>query len=166
MGESELLLFTQGWRKLILKVECPECKCFSSLNLWVTSAMYQTWSECICNLYDQSWGLRIHFRLKFSCPSPGPVDIISGLSVGRQASLLAQMVKNLPAVQIFLWPISSVRPERFPGSRRAGFDSWVGKIPWRRKCPPTPGFLPGELQGQRSLEGCSPWGFEELATTE
>ena len=26
--------------------------------------------------------------------------------------------------------------------RRHGFNSWVGKIPWRRKWPPTPVFLP------------------------
>ena len=29
----------------------------------------------------------------------------------------------------------------------------VGKIPWRRKWQPTPGFLPGESHGQRSLVG-------------
>ena len=28
----------------------------------------------------------------------------------------------------------------------------------RRKCQPTPVFLPGESQGQRSLAGYSPWG--------
>ena len=28
--------------------------------------------------------------------------------------------------------------------RRYGFDSWVGKIPWRRAWQPTPIFLPGE----------------------
>ena len=38
------------------------------------------------------------------------------------ASLVAQMVKNLPAMQ----------------------ESWVGKIPWRREWQPTPVFLPGE----------------------
>ena len=42
--------------------------------------------------------------------------------------------------------------------RRRGFNSWVGKIPWRRKWQPTPVFLPGEPQGQRSLAGYSPWG--------
>ena len=36
--------------------------------------------------------------------------------------------------------------------RRHGFDSWVGKILWRRKWQPTPGFLPGESREQRSLE--------------
>ena len=28
--------------------------------------------------------------------------------------------------------------------KRRGFDPWVGKIPWRKAWPPTPGFLPGE----------------------
>ena len=28
---------------------------------------------------------------------------------------------------------------------RPGFDSWVGKIPWRRKWQATPGFLPGKI---------------------
>ena len=46
------------------------------------------------------------------------------------------------------------------------FDPWVGKIPWRRACQPTPLFLPGESHGQRSLEGYSPWGCKELDTTE
>ena len=32
--------------------------------------------------------------------------------------------------------------------------------------PPTPGFLPGELHGQRSLVGYSPWGHKESDTTE
>ena len=54
------------------------------------------------------------------------------------ASLVAQMVKNLPAVQ------------------ETRFCLWVGKIPWRRKWQPTPVFLPEESHGQRSLVGCSP----------
>ena len=29
-----------------------------------------------------------------------------------------------------------------------GFKPWVGKIPWRRPCQPTPVFLPGESHGQ------------------
>ena len=37
---------------------------------------------------------------------------------------------------------------------------------WRRKWHPTPVLLPGESQGQRSLEGWSPWGLEESDTTE
>ena len=48
------------------------------------------------------------------------------------------------------------------GHRRHGFDPWVGKIPWRKKWPPTPVFLPRESHGQRSLEGCSPQGCKRV----
>ena len=37
---------------------------------------------------------------------------------------------------------------------------------WRRKCQPTPVFLPGESQGRGSLVGCHLWGLIELDTTE
>ena len=33
------------------------------------------------------------------------------------------------------------------------FNSWVSKIPWRRKWHPIPVFLPGKSHGQRSLAG-------------
>ena len=39
--------------------------------------------------------------------------------------------------------------------RRLGFNSWVGKSPWRKKWQHTPVFLPGESQGKRSLAGYS-----------
>ena len=45
--------------------------------------------------------------------------------------------------------------------KRQGFDSWVGKVPWRRKWQPTPVSLPGKFNGQRSLMGYSPWGHNE-----
>ena len=37
---------------------------------------------------------------------------------------------------------------------------------WRRQWQPTPVLLPGKSHGRRSLVGCSPWGREELDTTE
>ena len=49
---------------------------------------------------------------------------------------------------------------------RHRFDSWVGKIPWRRQWHPTPVLLLGESYGQRSLAGYSPWGRKESDTTE
>ena len=49
--------------------------------------------------------------------------------------LVAQMVKNLPAVM----------------------ETRVGKIPWRREWLPTPVFLTREFHGQKSLEGYSSW---------
>ena len=45
-------------------------------------------------------------------------------------------------------------------------DPWVGKIPCRRKCQPTPVFLPGKIHGQRSLASYSPWGCNELGMPE
>ena len=36
----------------------------------------------------------------------------------------------------------------------------------RRQWHPTPVLLPGKSHGRRSLVGCSPWGHEELDTTE
>ena len=50
--------------------------------------------------------------------------------------------------------------------RRHGFNPWVGKIPWRRACQPTPVFLPGESHGQRRVVGHSPWCHKELDMTE
>ena len=49
---------------------------------------------------------------------------------------------------------------------RPRFDSWVKKIPQRRKWQPIPVLLPGKSHGQRILVGCSPWGRKELDTTE
>ena len=69
----------------------------------------------------------------------------------KGASPMAQRVKNLL---------------QYRRHRRWWFDSWIWKIPWRRKWQPTPGFLPGESHGQRSLEGYSPWSRKELDRTE
>ena len=64
------------------------------------------------------------------------------------ASLVSQMIKNLPAVQ-GTW----VNP-------------WIGKIPWRREWQPTSVFLPEKSLGQRSLAGYSPHVHKESDTTE
>ena len=64
------------------------------------------------------------------------------------ASLVAQMVQNLPAMQ------------------GTGLDPWVGKILWKGEWQPTPVFLPGESHGQRSLAGYRPWGHKESDRTE
>ena len=58
------------------------------------------------------------------------------------ASLVSQLVRNLPTVQ------------------ETWFNPWLRKIPWRRKWQPTPVSLPGEARGQRSLVGYSPWGHK------
>ena len=43
---------------------------------------------------------------------------------------------------------------------------WVAFVFRRRQWQPTPVLLPGISHGWRSLVGCSPWGGEELDTTE
>ena len=63
-----------------------------------------------------------------------------------RASMVAQLVKNLPAMQ------------------ETRVQSLVRKIPWTWQ--PTPEFLPGESHGQRSLVGYSPWGHKESDMTE
>ena len=75
------------------------------------------------------------------------VRIKSGVC-GISASLVAQMVKNLPAMQE-----TQVQP-------------WVRKMLWRKKWLPTPVFLPREFHGWRSLGSYTPWGHKELDTTE
>ena len=56
--------------------------------------------------------------------------------------------------------------KNLPASAGEGqFDPRVGKIPWRRRWQPTPVSLPGEVHGQRSLAGYSPWGHKESNTT-
>ena len=64
-----------------------------------------------------------------------------------RAFLVAQMVKNLPAMQT-----------------RVQFLHW--KDPLEKGKATHPVFLPGEFHGQRSLAGCSQWGHKESDTTE
>ena len=66
------------------------------------------------------------------------------------ASLTAQWVKNLPAMQ----------------ETQERVDLWVWKIPWRTEGQPTSVFLPGKPYGQRSLVGYSPKDHKELDMTE
>ena len=42
---------------------------------------------------------------------------------------------------------------------------WIVLL-WTLQWQPTPALLPGKSHGQKSLVGCSPWGPEELDTTE
>ena len=48
---------------------------------------------------------------------------------------------------------------------QAGLYGWVDQGA-EKAMAPTPILLPGKSHGQRSLVGCSPWGHEELDTTE
>ena len=63
----------------------------------------------------------------------------------------SQWIKNPPAMQEPRW---------------RGFNTWIGKIPWSTEGQPTPVFLPGESQAQKSLSGYSPQDPKESDTTE
>ena len=70
------------------------------------------------------------------------------LDMYLRASLVAQTVKNRPAVQET--PVQSLDEED----------------PWRRKWQPTLVFLPGKFHEQRSLAGYSPQACKESDLTE
>ena len=70
---------------------------------------------------------------------------------GKGASKVAIVIKNPPAREV---------------DKRPGFDSWAGKIPWRRKWQLSPIFLPGKLHREKSLAGCSSWGFRASDKSE
>ena len=60
------------------------------------------------------------------------------------------------------FPSGSEGKESACQNRRHRFNTWVGKIPWRRKRQPTPVFLPEKSRGQRSLASYSPWGRKQV----
>ena len=69
-------------------------------------------------------------------------------------------------LRLMCFPAGASDQEPACQGRRCRFDPWVRKIPWRRKCPPTLVFSPGDSHGQRSLAGCSPQDHKESARTE
>ena len=110
-----------------------------------------------------------------------------------EAPLVAQLIKNLPAIQETLVQFLDQEDPLEKGQSihtsilelpcwlrwstihlqcgRPGFDPQAGKIPWRRAWQPTPIFLPGEAPWTGSPVGYSPWGCrvdttEQLSTTQ
>ena len=77
-------------------------------------------------------------------------------------------VQSLNCVRLFAWTAACQAFGKVSACNRGdpGFDSWVRKIPWRRKWQPTLVLLPGEFHGLRSLVGYSPWSCKESDTTE
>ena len=68
-------------------------------------------------------------------------NFFSGCPKVYRASQVALVVKNLPA--------------KAGDIRDIGFNSWVGKMPWRKAQQPIPVLFPGESHGQGSLVGYS-----------
>ena len=105
--------------------------------------------SCLENYMDSgAWWVTVHgvrhdwvtnnFTLTFHWKYGCHIYLIQS-GILYKASLVAQLVKNLPA----MW------------------ETWIGKIPWRRERLPTPEFWPGEFHGLYS-----PWGCKESDMTE
>ena len=106
--------------------------------------------------------------------------LIASKSITLKTESLLSLIEYLlekavaPHSSTLAWKIPCMEePGRleYMGSLRVGHD-WVTSLSlftfmhWRRKWQPTPLFLPGESQGQRSLMGCCLWGRTESDTTE
>ena len=103
------------------------------------------------------------------------------------ASLVAQLIKNLPAMQETPSSISGSRrtPEErigyllqysqaslvaqtvknLPAMWETWVQPWVGTIPWRKVWQPLQYSCLENPHGQRTLAGYSPWGHKELDMT-
>ena len=66
-------------------------------------------------------------------------------------SPLSSSFPEPPSSSLHLWRKNP--PANTGNGGGGGFNPWVRKIPWRHKWQPTPVSLPGESQGQRSMEG-------------
>ena len=58
-----------------------------------------------------------------------------------------QKTKIMASGPFTSWQIGSDGKASTCKCRRPGFNSWVGKIPWRRKWQPTPVLLLGKFHG-------------------
>ena len=93
------------------------------------------------------------------------------------ASLVAQLVKNLPSMQeTWVWslgwecPLEKGKgiptPVFWPGEFHGLYSPLGCKKKCKRKWQLTPVFLPGKSHGQRSLVSYSPWSCNELDMIE
>ena len=102
--------------------------------------------SCLENSLDRgAWWATVHGVTKSQeMTKHSTASLIYSVPGTVQASLVAQLVRYLPAIG------------------RPGSNPRVGKILWiRERLPKTPIFWPGEFQGLYN-----PWGCKELAMTE
>ena len=104
------------------------------------------------------------------CLSNKPMNekiLCSGISSLLEEGMVVRGVQSIALPHLWSWAAEDSRGSYFKRSPsgstgkepicqgrrcwRQGFDSWVGKMPWRRKWQRTPVFLPGKSLGQWSL---------------
>ena len=102
------------------------------------------------------------------CLYSSSCSFYDGWPQGTKYSFLSSAVEPcLCILNLLVWASTSGEPTCQCRVRKTcGFHPWVGKTAWRRAWQPTPVFLPGESQGQRSVAGYSPWGCKESDMTE
>ena len=128
------------------------------------SVGHETLSEGLSDGKDTSEGSQgVLVSAGSQQPLPGQFDSDKGQTWDRE---YIHSSSRLHGTLLWGFTGGSEGKESASQCRRLGFNPWVGKIRCRRKWQPTPGFLPGESHGQRSLEGYSPWGCKEPDTTE
>ena len=127
-----------------------ERRCFSSqlfswaiagTSILLLSACFIT--RCVGELWRSHSSCLVNIRSEFFLVDCGFSSPTKGISI----FLVTQMVKNPPAMQMWVLSLGEEDPRR---------GNWQ----------PTPVFLPGKSHGQRSLAGYRPWGCKESDTTE
>ena len=134
------------------------------LKVWSKDCLNQNYLRSLAK--SENYGL--HYRLS---------NLLSG-NGASESRYISKYIAILTYSKIWepkFWVIkTNNRDKGFPGGSEVknppanagdardacGFHPWVGEIPWRRKWQPTPVCLPGEFHVQRSLVGCSPWGYK------
>ena len=133
---------------------------------------------------DVHWGLDWYFILKKSCRFFSYATLFSKRLPLFPALRVLSVFLSVPKAtwekamaaysSTLAWKIPwTEEPGRLQsmGSQRVRQD-WATSLSlftfmhWRRKWQPTPVFILGESQGQRSLVGCRLWGCTESDTTE
>ena len=131
----------------------------ADLSIRDTSAEAGLWVQLVLTIPVTSGGAAAHG------------DTRSSATCGREKAHLSQW-HSTPV--LFAWKIPWTEEAgglQSMGSLRVGHD-WETSLSlftfmhWRRKWHPTPVFLPGESQWQRSLVGCRLWGRTESDRTE
>ena len=127
-----------------------------TFSLTVNFVLNMCWLSLIFFLVNirRNWGMIISDL--FCLPQMSIIKVV--LPLKHLVLFIGTFMQGLQA-----WWLSGKEPTC--QCRRPGFDTWVRRIPWRRKWQPTPVFLTGKLHGQRNLVGYSPWGHREWDRT-
>ena len=127
---------------------------------WTLSSLPRNWT-CVASMKNRNP----------SCKSTGGLEVRSKIPWSllplknaflKEAKLLLSCTKFITRDS----PGSSEGKESACHVGDPASTSGLGRFPWRRKWQSTPVFLPGEINGQRSLADYSPWVCRGSDTTE